>query len=255
MTKSNDNNNKESNKISSYKPTLIETIKLPNTIIYEDHAIYSKTGHIILNYKKENDNNTYLGIINEDGSNLKTLWSGEWIDYYPNQNGGIRLMPFNDNKRILTGDYVLECFPNIDDCKNSTLSPIIYPEEVLNLKGLYRVWSEIIISPDEHIGWTSLSLVIDSINFLGKLIKTDKNYTITNVQIVSNFGPIEYEDEEKKILKKTVLRGGEMKQFINGGEALSLAGAGQVTPLAKSVFQNLVGEETYHFFLDMKKQL
>jgi len=42
------------------------------------------------------------------------------------------------------------------------------------------------------------------------------------------------------------LRGGEVKQFTNGGEAITLAGAGASdSPLAKSVFQSLVTEENY----------
>jgi len=62
-----------------YKFTSIETVTLPEGIIYESHAIYSKTGHLLLIYKMENDiNTTYIGVLNEDGSNLKKLWGGEW---------------------------------------------------------------------------------------------------------------------------------------------------------------------------------
>jgi len=58
-----------------YKFTSIETVTLPEGIIYKGHAIYSKTGHIILLYKMENEtNNTYIGVMDEDGSNLKKLW-------------------------------------------------------------------------------------------------------------------------------------------------------------------------------------
>ena len=53
-----------------YKFTSIETVTLPEGIIYEAHAIYSKTGRIILQYKMENDNNTYFGVMDENGSNL-----------------------------------------------------------------------------------------------------------------------------------------------------------------------------------------
>ena len=38
--------------------------------------------------------------MDEDGSNLNELWSGEWKALY--NSIGIRLMPFNDNKKILT---------------------------------------------------------------------------------------------------------------------------------------------------------
>ena len=182
--------------------------------------------------------------MDEDGSNLKELWSGEWKALY--NSNGIRLMPFNDNKKILTGDYILECFPDIDNCENSALYGVIYPKEAVEMDGVYFVWSEIIVSPDEHIAWSTLSFVYDNVNFLGQLVKGEESYTITNVQIISTLDFIEYEDEENKIFKDGVLRGGEVKQFTNGGEAITLAGAGASdSTLAKSVFQNLVGEENY----------
>ena len=69
-----------------YKFTSIETVTLPEGITYESHAIYSKTGHILFLYKMENDtNNTYIGVMDEDGSNLKKLWRGEWKNYYGNK--------------------------------------------------------------------------------------------------------------------------------------------------------------------------
>ena len=139
-----------------YKFTSIETITLPEGITYEGHAIYSKTGHVILLYKMENDtNNSYIGVMDEDGSNLQKIWGGEWKNYYGTKANGIRLMPFDDIKKILTGDYVLECSPNIDDCQQSQLLPVIYPPEVINLEGIYFIWSEIVVSPDEHIAWST----------------------------------------------------------------------------------------------------
>ena len=231
-----------SDKTPSYKPTSINTVKLPDGITYEGHAIYSKTGKIIFAYKKENDGNTYIGVMDDDGTNLKQLWGGEWKAYY--QSNGIRLMPFDDNKKILTGDYVLECSPNIDQCDSSKLLPVIYPSEAVNLPGVYFVWSEIIVSPDEHIAWSTLSSVYDDVNFLGKLVRNKENYTISNVQIISTMGFVERDENDKEILKDVPIRGGEVKQFTNGGEAIILAGAGD-SALAKSVFQNLVGEENY----------
>ena len=198
-----------------YKFTSIETVTLPEGITYESHAIYSKTGHILLIYKMDNDiNTTYIGVMDEDGSNLKKLWGGEWKNYYGTKANGIRLMPFDDNKKILTGDYVLECSPNIDDCQQSQLLPVIYPPEALNLEGMYFIWSEIVVSPDEHIAWSTLSMIHDNVNFVGKLERNETNYIITNAQIISTLGFIEYEDKEKGILKHDTLRGGEIKQFV-----------------------------------------
>ena len=59
-------------------------------------------GHILFTYKKENNINTNIRIMDEDTSNLKELWSGEWEHYY--ESNRIRLMPFDYNKKILTGD-------------------------------------------------------------------------------------------------------------------------------------------------------
>ena len=227
---------------SSYKPTSFQLVNLTDEIIYDGHAIFSKTGKILFAYKKKNNDTLYIGVSNIDGTNLKVLWSGEWKKYY--NSNGIRLMPFDDNQKILTGDYILECTPNIDECISSKLLPVIYPTEVVNMDGVYMVWSEIIISPDEHIGWSTLSTVFDDVNFLAKLQKNDDNYTMTNVQIISTIGFIEFENEEKGIIKPTTIKGGEIKQFINGGEALTLAGGGK-QGLAKSVFQDLVSDTHY----------
>ena len=180
--------------------------------------------------------------MDDDGTNLKQLWGGEWKEYY--KSNGIRLMPFDDNKKILTGDYVLECSPNIDQCDSSKLLPVIYPSEAVNLPGVYFVWSEIIVSPDEHIAWSTLSSVYDDVNFLGKLVRNEDNYTISNVQIISTIGFVVRDENDKELLKDVPIRGGEVKQFTNGGEAITLAGAGNAS-LAKSVFQSLIGEENY----------
>ena len=232
-----------SDKTSSYEPTSINSVKLPDGINYVGHAIYSKTGKIIFAYKKENDDgNTYFGVMDDDGTNLKQLWGGEWKEYY--KSNGIRLMPFDDNKKILTGDYVLECSPNIDQCDSSKLLPVIYPSEAVNLPGVYFVWSEIIVSPDEHIAWSTLSSVYDDVNFSGKLVRNEDNYTISNVQIISTVGFVERDENDIELLKDVPIRGGEVKQFTNGGEAITLAGAGNAA-LAKSVFQSLIGEENY----------
>ena len=228
---------------SSYKPTSFEIVKFPEGIIYNGKGIFSKTGKILLSYTKQNDNNTYIGVMNSDGTNLKQLWGGIWKSYY--HSNGFRLMPFDDNKKILTGDYILECSPNIDECSSSCeLLPVIYPPEVVNMEGVTRVWSEIIISPDEHIGWSTLSDVYENVNFIAKLQKNNANYTMTNVQIISTIGLIEYEDKSKGIIKPTSIRGGEIKQFVNGGEALTLAGAGK-QGLVKSVFQDLLTDDHY----------
>ena len=227
---------------TDYKPTKIDILELPKGIIYKDVAMYTPTGHVIFVYKKESNEDEkklYIGVMNDDGTNLKEIWSGIWEAYY--KSNGIRLMPFDDNKRVLTGDYILECTPNIDECTSSKLLPIIYPEELLKMPGIFLVWSEVIISQDlEHIGWTTLSSNLQDFNFIAKINKNENNYTLSNIQVVSSINFAEVEGTGKL----TALRGGEVKQFVNGGEAMTLAGSGS-SGLAKSVFQDLKSDKIY----------
>ncbi len=69
MTKKKDKDNENENE-PSYKFTSIKTVNLPDGIKYEAHAIYSKTGRIILSYKNESteiEDITYIGVMDEDG--------------------------------------------------------------------------------------------------------------------------------------------------------------------------------------------
>ena len=227
---------------TDYKPTRIDILELPKGIIYKDVAMYTPTGHVIFVYKKESDEDEkklYIGVMNDDGTNLKEIWGGIWEAYY--KSNGIRLMPFDDNKRVLTGDYILECTPNIDECTSSKLLPIIYPEELLKMPEIFLVWSEVIISQDlEHMGWSTLSSNLQDFNFIAKINKNENNYTLSNIQVVSSINFAEVEGTS--IL--TALRGGEVKQFVNGGEAMTLAGSGS-SGLAKSVFQELKSDKIY----------
>jgi len=148
-------------------------LELPKAIIYKDVAMYTPTGHVIFVYKKESDedeNKLYIGDMNDDGTNLKEIGRGIWEAYYKSK--GIRLIPFDDNKRVLTGDYILECTPNIDECTSSKLLPIIYPQKLLKMPEIFLVWSEVIISQDlEHISWSTISSNLQDFNFIEKLIK------------------------------------------------------------------------------------
>ena len=57
-----------------YKFTSIENVTLPEGVIYKGHAIYSKTGHIILLYKMENDTMKMAQILKNYGEeNGKTI--------------------------------------------------------------------------------------------------------------------------------------------------------------------------------------
>lgn len=128
----------------------------------------------------------------------------------------------------------MECTPNIDECTTSKLLPIIYPREVVKMPEILLVWTEVIISQDlEHIGWSTFSSNSQNINFIAKININENNYALSNIQLVSSINFSEIEGTGKL----TALRGGEVKQFVNGEEAMTLKGSG-IIGLTKSVFQD-----------------
>lgn len=203
----------------------VNTIPVPDKIrIVTAH--YSFTGKIILIYKSEEDlskdNYYHIATMNDDGSNFKKIFSGEII--VPKKSNGIRLLPFTDNKRILLGDYILECFPDIDNCNNSKLLPLKYPWFIIRDPRTFKYYSEVIIAPDNrHIAWTTLRMG-DGINFLGVLKRKGNKYVINNIQIISSLEDFEKDRNNKEYIIPKEIRGGEVKQFIKGGKAISLAG-------------------------------
>jgi hypothetical protein len=78
---------------------------------YDFFGTYTYSGRVLVSYHSVNDpkeEDWYNVItINDDGSGLREIFSGV-IPKIPGANG-IRWMCFSDNKRILLGDYVLEC--------------------------------------------------------------------------------------------------------------------------------------------------
>lgn len=202
----------------------VNTIPIPEDIrVLTAH--YSFTGKIILLYrtgKEANEDYYHIALINDDGDGFKKIFSGE-IKVSKKSNG-IRILPFTDNRRILLGDYVLECFPDIDNCQYSKLLPLEYPWFITRDPRTFKYYSEPIISPDgKHIAWTTLRIQ-GAINFLGVLKRKKNKYKIENIQVISDLESFDKEKEDERYIIPRKIRGGEVKQFIDGGKAISLAG-------------------------------
>lgn len=214
----------------------ITTVELPSQYM-DMEAHYSPEGRIIVQYKeRNNESNQYFGIMNDDGSNLQEIYSGKVVPS-PRANG-IRIIPFFDNKRFTLGDYIMECTPSLDNCESSKLLPIIYPPEVVNNNDTMFIWSEIIISQDnEHIAWTTLHMVLGAVNFIGRLKRLDDAYEIVDAKIISSIDALKIDPEHPGYLIASPMRGGEIKQFVHGGTAATLVGAGS-SGIATSVLQD-----------------
>ena len=227
--------------------THLSNIPLPEDIIIDD-GHYMFDGNIFICYKRSTTNFTYFGVISDDGKNFKELYGEEFI-VSPLANG-IRLIPFRDGKRIYLGDFVFECSDttkNISSCEKGVLIPVNYPEEVVNNTDTYKTWSEMVVAPDNiHVAWTSLNMACGAVNFLGKFKRTENSYEIEESKIISTINFVEPDPTDESILITKIPRGGEIKQFIEGGNALTLVGT-QPDEFVKSVYQSLKTEEVYTY--------
>ena len=210
---------------------------LPEGAVFQE-AHYLSTGRILVQYQfNTSSTHYYLAVMNDDGTNVTDIWNGEGRYYKSN---GFRILPFTDNKRILVGDYVIECTPSLDDCNHSEAILIEYPEEIVNDSRVLLLWSEVIVSQDsEHIAWSTLGNPFGAVNFIGRLSRSESTYTVSNVKMISNS---EFFEKSGEFLKEVPIRGGEIKQFTNGGTAVSVAGSTR-TGLAKSILQDLSSED------------
>src|SRR5947209_426486 len=89
-------------------------------------ATYTYSGKVFVLYRTDRDpvDKDYynIAVVDDDGGGFRHIFSGV-IKQHEKANG-IRHMPFRDNRRVLLGDYVLECGPDIDNCATAELVPV-----------------------------------------------------------------------------------------------------------------------------------
>ena len=177
--------------------------------------------------------------VGDDGSDICDLFEG----VIPKKQGanGIRWMCYADNKRVLLGDYVLECEPDLDHCESSKLINVIFPKEISEIPGIFMRWSEPIIAPDNlHVCFSSLT-GSGAYNFLGRLIRTGSAYVMEDVRVISTIGGYDPDPKAPGCCIQKMQRGGEVKQFVRGGRAITLAGGGR--SISESCLQALDSED------------
>lgn len=222
----------------------IELCSVPLPEEMEDYfGTYTYSGKVLVTYRTASDPDVAdwynVATVNDDGTQLRTVFTGK-IPQIKGANG-VRWMCFADNKRILLGDYIMECEPDIDHCENAKLLRLEYPSELTNTLGIFCRWSEVIIAPDNvHMCWTTLTMS-GATNYLGRLVRGEDGYTLENVCIVSTAEFCRPDPEHEGCVIPQPIRGGEVKQFIWGGKALTMVGNGD--SITESVVQPLVSEE------------
>lgn len=206
---------------------IIKSVPLPAGVILQN-GTYTYSGKVLISYKTRKDMNIpdyyNMAVLNDDGTDFKKIFSGV-IPQKPKANG-IRYMPYQDNKRVLLGDYVFECAPNIDKCKSTKLLPVVYPSSLEDDPRTTHHWSEIIIAPDnKHMSWTMLRSDIGAAAAIGVLERKKDKYVLENVQIISTVQSFKDDPNNPGFMIPQLIRGGEVKQFVKGGNAISLVGA------------------------------
>ena len=204
-------------------------------------AVYTSTGSVFVDYCREADRaiRDYhrFAVMNDDGSGFREIFAG--VIPQKKKANGIRFMPYTDGKRVLLGDYVLECSPDIDHCTEAKIVPVRYPWDLENNPRIFCHWSEIIISPDnEHICWTYLTFG-GAGAAIGRLTRREDLYIIEDAKLIHSRKSFEPDPDRPGFFRLLPQRGGEVKQFVHGGSAISLVGSAKGTCIADSVVQDL----------------
>ena len=218
---------------------LVRELPLPEGVDPQ-FTTYTPSGRVACMYKLQDDapDMIHLMTLEDDGSGICHIYDGPWKSIY--RSNGFRYMPFNDNKRAYIGDFILECTPDCDHCEKAEFVPIHYPEALTNLPGLWMVWSENVISPDnETIAWSTLGMI--NVVYTAKLRREAEAYELDDIRAVSSPAMVIEDPEHPGFVKEPPMRGGEVKQFIRGGKGLSFVGSGKGT--GASFLQALDTEE------------
>ncbi|WP_020076512.1 gluconokinase [Cryocola sp. 340MFSha3.1] len=217
----------------------ITTVPLPGQVRVPS-ATYLPSGRLFLLFRVDGDPADWwrAAVVDDDGSDFDEVFAGP-IPQRPTANG-IRHMPFADGRRVLLGDHVLEATPGFDDPRSVDLVPVEYPWGLTDDPLTSHHWSEIIVSPDgERIAWTILRTDMTAVVALGGLRRDADRYTIIDPVIISSSDALEPDPERDGYFRAHRMLGGEVKQFVRGGTAISSVGDGGA-PLTDSVIQDLL---------------
>ena len=219
---------------------LVRTLRPPAGVILRS-ATYTPSGRVLISYAKTPDQDRReldLATMDDDGGNFRPVWSGA-LPERPKDNG-IRYMVFPDNRRVFLGDFILECRGSLDSCASPQVLPVDYPAEIDSGPDIGSRWSEMIVAPDNrHVGWDTLFAGNrGEAVFTGTLQRTADRYRIVKSDIVSTLVPFRPDPRHRDGVIPAPVRGGEVKQFVHGGSAISVVGSGR-RDIPDSVVQNL----------------
>ena len=191
-------------------------------------ATYTPSGKLLITYQapgSSDERDVALATMNDDGTDFRPFFA-QRIPERPRDNG-LRYMVFPDNRRIFTGDFVIECAAALEACEKPALLPVTFPTEVDDAAHVAARWSEIIVAPDNrHVAWTTLLAgYTAAVVLTGELRRDGAGYVIADPRIINTLEPFLPDPNHADGVLPQPIRGGEVKQFIAGGKAISAVGA------------------------------
>lgn len=206
--------------------SVVRTVPLPAGLELES-GTYTPSGKLLVTYRNGDGGdprNIRLDVMNDDGSAAHTIFKGRVPDR-PKDNG-IRFMVFADDKRVMLGDFVLECTKPLANCDDARLVPLTYPVEIADGEHIGHRWSEPIIAPDNfHYSWTTLLADYSALVLTGRLERRADDYRIADVRYIGTNAIFRPDPDHADGVLPEPVRGGEVKQYVRGGAAISMAGA------------------------------
>lgn len=217
----------------------VRTVQLPAGALL-DGGTYTPSGKLLVTLLDGNGSDPRairLVVMNDDGSAPRLIFAGRVPDRA--KDNGLRFMVFADDRRVMLGDFILECSQPLARCEDAKLVPVVYPAEVADGAHIAHRWSEPIVAPDNrHYAWTTLLADYTALVFSGRLERRANDYAIVDARYISSNPGFRPDPAHPDGMLPDPVRGGEVKQFVRGGAAISLAGAID-TSLANSTVLDL----------------
>ncbi len=210
----------------------IRTLPVPEGVNPRS-AAFTQSGKLVLRYSDEGGGGK-LATIGVDGSEFRPFFEGGAGD-------GDNLL-FEDGKRIHQGETIVECTEPFEECDDAKVVPIAYPAP-LNRDNprVLNPAQEAIIAPDNKTqSWMVLLNDFTVAILTGTLErKTDPDrYELNDSRIISTVEPYEPDPANPDgVIPVQPIINGEVKQFVHGGEGISVVGGKELVTADSTVIR------------------
>lgn len=198
-------------------------------------AAFTDSGKLVLRYSDE-DGGGKLATINVDGSEFRPFYEGGAGD-------GDNLL-FADGKRIHQGTTIVECTKVFEECDDANVVPIKYPDTIDDDPRVIGLAQEAIIAPDNKTqAWMTLLADYSAIVLTGTLEREADRYVLVDSRIITTVEPFSPDpDHAGAVLVAQPYLNGEVKQFVHGGEGVSVVGGKELVTADSTVIRLATGE-------------